>query len=140
MFYHGYFIYGNIGETEEEMLYIAEFAKQIKVDTIACNKLRADKFSPVMEVVNNTPGYHVTDKGDVYSDTYSPKDLKKINKKIRASYYTPFKLFMIAKKFCMIRSIPFKETGALLACVPNVLKNEIARKIKKTENANLIIR
>ncbi len=132
MFYHGYFIYGNISETEEEMLYIAEFAKQIRVDTIACNKLRADKFSPVREIVNNTPGYHLTDKGDVYSDTYSPKDLKKINKKIRASYYTPFKLFMIAKKFCMTRFIPFKETGAFLACVPNVLKNEIARKIKKT--------
>ena len=131
MFYHGYFIYGNIGETKEEMLYIAEFAKQIMVDTIACNKLRANKSSPVMEVVNNTPGYHVTDKGDVYSDTYSPMVLKKINKKIRASYYTPFTLFRIAKKICIIRFIPSKDIGAFLACVPNILKNEIVRKIKK---------
>jgi len=28
---HGYFIYGNIGETEEEMLYIPKFAKEIKL-------------------------------------------------------------------------------------------------------------
>jgi anaerobic magnesium-protoporphyrin IX monomethyl ester cyclase len=136
IFYHGYFIYGNIGETEQEMLYIAEFAKQIRVDTIACNKLRAYKFSPVMEIVNNTPGYHVTDKGDVYSDTYSPKELRKINKKMRASYYTPFTLFRIAKKLCMARLIPFKVIGASLACVPNVLKNEFTRKIKKILSKN----
>jgi len=28
IYYHGYFIYGNIGETEEEMLYIPKFAKR----------------------------------------------------------------------------------------------------------------
>ncbi|MFA5063809.1 MAG: radical SAM protein, partial [Candidatus Omnitrophota bacterium] len=37
IFYNGYFIYGNIGETEKEMLYIGQFAKEIGVDSIACN-------------------------------------------------------------------------------------------------------
>ena len=32
---HGYFIYGNIGETEEEMLYIPKFAKEIGLDSIS---------------------------------------------------------------------------------------------------------
>ena len=35
IFYNGYFIYGNIGETEEEMIYIPQFAKEIEVDSIA---------------------------------------------------------------------------------------------------------
>ncbi|TET96360.1 MAG: B12-binding domain-containing radical SAM protein, partial [Anaerolineales bacterium] len=39
-FLHGYFIYGNIGETEEEMLYIPKFAKEIKLDSITFQKLR----------------------------------------------------------------------------------------------------
>jgi len=43
---HGYFIYGNISETEEEMLYIPKFAKEIKCDSISFQKLRVEKFSP----------------------------------------------------------------------------------------------
>ena len=57
-FLHGYFIYGNIGETEEEMLYIPKFAKEIKVDSITFQKLRIEKFSPLKEVVEPTPGYY----------------------------------------------------------------------------------
>ena len=46
IFTHGSFIYGNIGEVEEEMMQIPRFAKEIGVDTIACSKLRVDKYSP----------------------------------------------------------------------------------------------
>jgi radical SAM superfamily enzyme YgiQ (UPF0313 family) len=46
IFYNGYFIYGNIGETEEEMLYIGQFAKEIGVDAITCNKLRIENSRP----------------------------------------------------------------------------------------------
>ena len=60
IYYHGYFIYGNIGETEEEMLYISKFAKEIGVDSITFQKLRIEKFSPLREIVDKTPGYHVT--------------------------------------------------------------------------------
>jgi len=55
---HGYFIYGNIGETEEEMLYIPKFAKEIKLDSISFQKLRVERFSPLKEVVEETPGYY----------------------------------------------------------------------------------
>ena len=53
---HGYFIYGNIGETEEEMLYIPKFAKEIKLDSISFQKLRIEKFSPLKEVVEANAG------------------------------------------------------------------------------------
>ncbi|MFC1646620.1 B12-binding domain-containing radical SAM protein [Candidatus Omnitrophota bacterium] len=71
IFYNCYFIYGNIGETEEEMFYIAKFAKEIGVDCITFSKLRIEKFSPLREVAEKTPGYHVTDRGELYSDAYS---------------------------------------------------------------------
>jgi len=83
--FHGYFIYGNISETEEEMLYIAKFAKEIGLDSIAFSKLRVDKYSPLKEIVKNTPGYHLTVRGEVYSDRYSHSYLKKIHRKLRFS-------------------------------------------------------
>ncbi|MDP2942506.1 MAG: radical SAM protein, partial [Candidatus Omnitrophota bacterium] len=58
IYYNGYFIYGNIGETKEEMLYIPRFAKEIGLDSIACNKLRIERFSPLRELAEKTPGSH----------------------------------------------------------------------------------
>ena len=71
---HGYFIYGNIGESEEEMLYIPKFAQEIGLDSISFQKLRVEKFSPLKEVVESTPGYYYTRiGGHVYSDRYGPR-------------------------------------------------------------------
>ena len=75
IYYHGYFIYGNIGETKEEMLAIAKFAKKINLDSITFQKLRIEKFSPLRKIAEDTPGYHVTAKGELYSDI---KDTEKI--------------------------------------------------------------
>jgi radical SAM superfamily enzyme YgiQ (UPF0313 family) len=132
IFYHGYFIYGNIGETEAEMLYIAQFAREIGVDTIACNKLRVNKFSPIKEVVEKTPGYHVTLKGEVYSDTYSHTVLKKINKKIKASFYNPWKILKIVKKFLETKFLTSREIFPLLGVTPFLLGGFITREIEKT--------
>jgi len=66
---HGYFIYGNIGETEEEMLYIPKFAKEIHLDSISFLKLRVEKFSPLKEVVEETPGYYTTVSAGLYIRT-----------------------------------------------------------------------
>ena len=65
------------------MLSISKFAKEIGVDSITFQKLRVEKFSPLKEIVENTPGYHISNKGILYSDTYSMKDLKKISRKIK---------------------------------------------------------
>jgi anaerobic magnesium-protoporphyrin IX monomethyl ester cyclase len=132
MFYHGYFIYGNITETEEEMLYIAKFAKEIEVDSITFLKLRIERFSPLKEIVEKTPGYHIGNNGVVYSDTYSNADLKKIGRKIKFAFYTPPRyLKMFIKCFFVVRIFSFREMIAVLASLPLMLKGLLAREIEK---------
>jgi anaerobic magnesium-protoporphyrin IX monomethyl ester cyclase len=85
---HGYFIYGNIGETEEEMLYIPKFAKELKLDTISFQKLRIERFSPLKDVVEQTPGYYCNRVGGaVYSEQFGRKELKRIRNRIRSEFY-----------------------------------------------------
>jgi len=140
IYYHGYFIYGNIGETEEEMVYIAKFAKEIGVDSIAYNKLRIDKYSALRQLAENTPGYHITDKGELYSDTYSHSALKKIGKKIRFSFYTPLNFLKIGKKMIRVKIYTFKEMMLLIAAGPFILKNIIAKEIQKGRLGKSLIR
>jgi anaerobic magnesium-protoporphyrin IX monomethyl ester cyclase len=59
-YYHCYFIYGNIGETREEMLHIPLFAKEIGADSISFQKLQVRKFSSMREIVERAPGYYVS--------------------------------------------------------------------------------
>ncbi|UCD54735.1 MAG: radical SAM protein [Candidatus Omnitrophota bacterium] len=131
IFYHGYFIYGNIGETEKEMLCISPFAKELGIDTISFLKLRMEKFSPLKEIAEKTPGYHITDRGEVYSDKYSHATLKKIGKKIKFSFYTPLKLLKIVKKFLIIDFFSFREIMSFVLVSPLLLKTIIAREIQK---------
>jgi magnesium-protoporphyrin IX monomethyl ester (oxidative) cyclase len=96
---HGYFIYGNIGETEEEMLYIPKFAKEIKLDSITFHKLRIEKFSPLKEVVEKTPGYYYNHiGGPVYSDRYGRKELTQIRNRIRSEFYDLPQIIHIVRK------------------------------------------
>jgi len=96
---HGYFIYGNIGETEEEMLYIPRFAKEIHLDSISFQKLRVERFSPLKEVVEQTPGYYYKRiGGSVYSDRYGRKELKRIKNQIRSEFYDLPQVIHIIKK------------------------------------------
>jgi anaerobic magnesium-protoporphyrin IX monomethyl ester cyclase len=131
IFYHGYFIYGNIGETEDEMLYIAKFARELGVDTIACNKLRADKFSPIKKILENMPEYHLTEKGEVYSDKYSHADLKRINKKIKYSFYTPFKAACILNKFLRANFFRPEDLISISRTLPFIFKKIISREQQK---------
>ncbi len=129
--FHGYFIYGNLGETEEEMLYISKFAKEIGLDSIAFSKLRVDKYSPLKEIVENTPGYHITSRGEVYSDKYSHSYLKKIHRKLRFSFYTPFSVLNIAVKILRVRFFNFREIISFVVVVPLLLKRIIGKEIKE---------
>ncbi len=98
-FLHGYFIYGNIGETEEEMLYIPKFAKELKLDSISFQKLRIERFSPLKEVVEQTPGYYFQRIGGaVYSEQFGRKELKQIRNRIRSEFYDLPQIIHIARK------------------------------------------
>ena len=131
LYYHGYFIYGNIGETEKEMLYIAKFAKEIGLDSITFQKLRIEKFSPLREVAENTPGYHVTDIGAVYSDTFSHAMLKKIGRRIKFYFYTGAQLIQMLKKCFRVKLFTFSEVISFLIAVPLLLKNVITGEVQK---------
>ena len=99
IYLHGYFIYGNIGETEEEMLYIPKFAKEIKLDSISFQKLRIEKFSPLKEVVEQTSGYYYNRiGGSVYSDGHGRRELKQIRNRIRSEFYDTSQVIHIIRK------------------------------------------
>ena len=131
IYYHGYFIYGNIGETEKEMLYIAKFANEISIDSITFQKLRIEKFSPLRKIAENTPGYHVTSRGELYSDTYSHASLKKIGRKIKFSFYSPLQITKILRKFAAVKFFTFKEIVVFMMAGPSLLWSVLAREMQK---------
>ncbi len=129
---HGYFIYGNIGETEEEMVYIAKFAKELKLETISFQKLRIEKFSPLKEVVENTAGYFYNRIGGaVYSDRYNRKALKRIRNRIRSGFYDFRQIRLILRKVYKSRLLTLPEFAQIFARLPNILFRMLKRKIKK---------
>lgn len=131
-FIHGYFIYGNISETEEEMVYIAQFAKELKLDSISFQKLRIEKYSPLKEVIENTPGYHYTaSHGSVYSDLYSLKDLKRIRSRIKFRFYTLGQIAKIIQKVCKIQLLTKSELLYIIMRLPKLLFGILKKEIKK---------
>ena len=89
-FYHGYFIYGNLGETEADMLAIADLARDLGVHTITLNRLRVDAFTPLRKQIEALPGYRISPNGYVYSPEFDRKRLLRIRNRIRNRFlYRP---------------------------------------------------
>ncbi|HVP78918.1 MAG TPA: hypothetical protein VMV04_13610, partial [Thermodesulfobacteriota bacterium] len=129
---HGYFIYGNIGETLEEMLYIPKFAKEIKLDSISFQKLRVEKFSPLKEVVEQTPGYYYKRVGgSVYSDQYGRKELKHIRNQIRSEFYDLPQVFRIIAKARRIGLIGGRDLTNLFLNIPRLLYGLARRRTRE---------
>jgi radical SAM superfamily enzyme YgiQ (UPF0313 family) len=138
-FLHGYFIYGNIGETEEEMLYIPKFAKEIKVDSISFQKLRIEKFSPLKEIVEKTPGYHYGHiGGPVYSDRYGRKELKQIRNRIRSEFYDWHQIIHIAKKAWRIGLFDERDLAVALPKLPLLMFRLAGRKNRKKKRVRVL--
>jgi radical SAM superfamily enzyme YgiQ (UPF0313 family) len=129
---HGYFIYGNIGETMEEMLYIPKFAKEIKLDSISFQKLRVEKFSPLKEVVEDTPGYYYNRiGGSVYSDQHGRKELKQIRNRIRSEFYDLPQVFHIIRKAWQIGLVSGRDLTNALLNLPLLLYGLTRRNARK---------
>jgi radical SAM superfamily enzyme YgiQ (UPF0313 family) len=111
--YHGYFIIGNIGETEEDMMSIPPFADEVGLDSISYLKLRALRFTAIKDIVKETPGYHTNARGFVYSDRYSTDDLRRIGRQIRRAFYTPRRIFHIVRKAVGIGFASKRDLAAL---------------------------
>ena len=129
---HGYFIYGNIGETEEEMVYIARFAKELKLDSITFQKLRIEKYSPLKEVVENTPGYYYDSVGGaMYSDRHSLKDLKRIRDRIKFGFYSFGQIGQILQKAYQARLLTKSDLMHVFSSLPKLLFRLAKRELEK---------
>ena len=117
----GNFIMGSVGETKGEMLYIADFAKELGVDFISPNKLYAYPGTEFAEFVEKTPGYHI-DSGRrhyVYSDRYGVRDLRNIQFDIYKKFYTPAHIWDVIRKMAghpMVQELGSKKMLWDLMC------------------------
>jgi anaerobic magnesium-protoporphyrin IX monomethyl ester cyclase len=135
---HGYFIYGNIGETEEEMLYIPKFAKELKLDTISFQKLRIERFSPLKEVVEQTPGYYCNRVGGaVYSEQFGRKELKHIRNRIRSEFYDLPQIIHFISKARRTGFVNSRDVASLLLKLPFILYGLTRRKKRKKSRSVL---
>ena len=98
MFLHGYFILGCIGEDKNDMLQIAPFAQELGLDTIALSVLRSSPYSGLDELVADTPGYHISENGKIYSDTCSVQELRHLRRHINRQFYTTKQIVHIGRK------------------------------------------
>jgi magnesium-protoporphyrin IX monomethyl ester (oxidative) cyclase len=129
---HGYFIYGNIGETEEEMLYIPKFAKEIQLDSISFQKLRVEKFSPLKEVVDETPGYYYRRiGGSVYSDRFGRRELRQIRNRIRSEFYDLPQVIRIIRKARRIGLASSRDLVDVFLKLPLIMVGLARRKLRK---------
>jgi radical SAM superfamily enzyme YgiQ (UPF0313 family) len=129
---HGYFIYGNIGETEDEMIYIPKFAKEIKLDSISFQKLRVEKFSPLKKVVEETPGYYYERiGGSVYSDRYGRKELRQIRDRIRSEFYDLRQIIHIIRKARRIGLVGGRDLTNVFLNLPLLMYKLARRKTRK---------
>jgi anaerobic magnesium-protoporphyrin IX monomethyl ester cyclase len=134
IYLHGYFIYGNIGETEVEMLYIPKFAKEIKLDSISFQKLRIEKFSPLKEVVEQTPGYFYNRiGGSVYSDGHGRKELKQIRNRIRSEFYDLSQIIHIIRKTRRIGLVGSSDLTNTLLKLPLLMYGLTRRKHERNK-------
>jgi len=113
MIINAYFIVGNIGETEEQMLSTASFARSIGVDLIHVSRLRNEPYSGLSELVEQTPGYHIDAEGFVYSDDYSAQHVANLRKRIDRRFHSPLHVASVVIKLSRILHPRVKAKAAL---------------------------
>ena len=137
---HGYFIYGNVNETEEEMMQIPTFAQELGLDSITYQKLRIEKYSPLRELVDATPGYYIGDDNIVYSEDLGRAGLKRISKQITRKFYTPGQLLKSTRKAFHIGLFDSGSIAPLVFGLPIVLANAVGRKVSKKIQRSPLLR
>jgi radical SAM superfamily enzyme YgiQ (UPF0313 family) len=113
MVINAYFIVGNMGETEEQMLSTAPFARSLGVDLVHVSRLRNELYSGLGELVAQTPGYHIAADGSVYSDAYSAEHIASLRKRIDRSFHTPLQVAHVVIKLARILNWRVKARALL---------------------------
>jgi len=133
MLVNAYFIVGNIGETQEQMLSTAPFARSIGASLIHVSRLRNEPYSGLGELVEQTPGYHVDSHGFVYSDQYSSTHIANLRKEIDRRFHSPLHVAAVVVKLLRIMNWRVKAKAALT--VPGflaiLLATQAIRKVRK---------
>ena len=128
-----YFIVGNIGETQEQMLSTAPFARSIGASLIHVSRLRNEPHSRLAELVEQMPGYHIDPRGFVYSDQYSSKYIANLRKKIDRRFHSPLHIAAVVVK--VIRIMNWRVTVKAALTVPGflaiLLTTQAIRKVRK---------
>ncbi len=129
IFYHCYFIIGNIGETREEMLEIVNLAHELGIDTLGLSILRSTKYSPLKDMLKERNDYHVEEgSGKVYSDQISLKALQQIRRDIYASFFTVPVVLRILKKLVIHRLLTFGRVYKIIVFATKKKIRKIAKK------------
>jgi Radical SAM superfamily len=124
MIINAYFIVGNLGETEEQMLSTASFARSIGVDLIHVSRLRSMPYSGVDELVAQTPGYHIDADGFVYSDDYSSQHIANLRKRIDRRFYSNLHVARVVRK--LLRVVQWRVMARAVLTIPVFLVRLIA--------------
>ena len=127
--YHCYFIIGNIGETKDEMLDIVNFSHELGIDTLGLSVLRATKYSPLKDMVQELDDYHIEESsGKVYSDRISVEELQQIRRDVNASFFTIPVILRILKKLILHRLLTWGLVYRIIAFTIGKKMRKITRK------------
>jgi radical SAM superfamily enzyme YgiQ (UPF0313 family) len=133
MIINAYFIVGNIGETEEQMLSTASFARSLGVDLIHVSRLRSDPYSGLNELVARTPGYHIDADGFIYSDDCSSQHIANLRKRIDARFHSPLHVAGVLLK--LLRILHWRVLARAALTIPVFLTlliaTQVDRKVRK---------
>jgi len=133
MIINAYFIVGNVGETEEQMLSTASFARSIGVDLIHVSRLRSEPYSGLGDVIQQTPGYHIDANGFVYSDDYSAQHIANLRKRIDRRFYSPLQVARVVTKLARILHWRVKARAVLTIpfFLTLLIATQVSRKVRK---------
>jgi len=133
MLVNAYFIVGNIGETEEQMLSTVPFARSIGASLIHVSRLRNEPHSGLAELVEQTPGYHIDPKGFVYSDQYSSNHIAEMRKKIDKKFHSLLHVAVVVFRLLKMLNWRVKAKAALRmpGFLVTLLYTQAVRKVRK---------
>ena len=139
MIINAYFIVGNVGETEEQMLSTASFARSIGVDLIHVSRLRCEPYSGVAELVQQSPGYHVDAEGFVYSDAYSSAHIAELRKRIDLRFHTPWHVARVVIKLlrALNRRVMLRGVLTIPVFLAVLITTQMHRKARKWMGARV---
>ncbi len=130
MVLHGYFILGCIGEDEDEMLEIAPFARRLGVDTLGLSPLRTHPHDGLKELVADSPGYHISSSGFIYSDDLSREKLRDVRREVWRRFYTVGHMLGLTWKLLTGGAL---SPGILLRVLTAAGRGELARRKRRKE-------